>query len=79
MAAKIKVVNESDGSSLMIELESYDTVDDLLASAGEFWQKQEGMYVVRKGTRLLIRGQTAAEAGLADGDVVEIVPDPAGG
>ena len=79
MSIKVCVKNTADGSTLAMELEPQDAVEEILLSAAEYWNKAAGAYVLRRGTRLLSRQQTAAEAGLTDGDVIEIVPDPEGG
>ncbi|MDD4668762.1 MAG: hypothetical protein PHE95_02870 [Candidatus Methanomethylophilus sp.] len=76
---KVTVKNTADGSTLVMEIEPFESVEEILVSAAEYWNKGAGAYVLRRGSRLLSRQQTAAEAGLADGDAVEIVPDPEGG
>ncbi|MFA6642103.1 MAG: hypothetical protein WCQ63_01255 [Methanomethylophilus sp.] len=76
---KVTVNNTADGSTLVMEIEPFESVEEILVSAAEYWNKGAGAYVLRRGSRLLPRQQTAAEAGLADGDTVEIVPDPEGG
>jgi hypothetical protein len=62
-----------------MELDSENTVDEIIASAATFWSKDMGAYVVRKGKKVL-RGNTAlVDAGVREDDTLELIPDPEGG
>jgi N-methylhydantoinase A/oxoprolinase/acetone carboxylase beta subunit len=62
-----------------MELDSENTVDEIIESAATFWSKDMGAYVVRKGKKVL-RGNTAlVDAGVREDDTLELIPDPEGG
>lgn len=79
MTVRITVVNTLNNSSIRMELESYESVEDIIDTAAEYWGKDAGAYVLRKGPKLLNKGQTVSEINLADDDVIEMIPDPEGG
>lgn len=79
MTVRVTVVNTLNSSTIRMELESYETVEDIVDTAAEFWGKDAGAYVLRKGSRLLNRRQSVEEINLADDDVIEMIPDPEGG
>ncbi len=79
MTVRITVVNTLNNSSIRMELESYESVDDIIDTAAEYWGKDAGAYVLRKGPKLLVKGQTVDEMNLNEDDVVELIPDPEGG
>ena len=76
---RITVVNTLNNSTIRMELEPYETVADIIDNAAEFWGKDAGAYVLRKGPALLNPKQTMEELNLCDNDAVELVPDPEGG
>ena len=79
MSLRIKVRNAETGASVDMELESDNSVDEIIESAASYWEKEAGAYVLRCGKRVL-RGQiTLAESGIREGDVLELIPDPEGG
>jgi hypothetical protein len=79
MTVRITVVNTLNNSSIRMELESYESVTDIVDSAAEYWGRDAGAYVLRKGSKLLNKDQTAEEINLADDDIIEMIPDPEGG
>jgi len=79
MTVKITIVNMLNNSSIRMELEPYETVEEMVETAAEFWGKESGAYVLRKGSKLLNKGQTIEEINLRDDDIVEMIPDPEGG
>lgn len=79
MTVRITVVNTLNSSSIRMELEAHETVEDIVNTAAEYWGKDAGAYVLRKGPKLLSRGQTVAEINLFDDDIIELIPDPEGG
>ena len=76
---KITVVNTLNNSSIRMELEPYERISSIIDSVAEYWGKDPGAYVLRKGPRLLGEDQTIEEAGLCENDAVELLPDPEGG
>ncbi|NLL94777.1 MAG: hypothetical protein GX224_03345 [Thermoplasmatales archaeon] len=76
---KITVRNVADGSTIRMEVAPGDTVADIIDSAAEFWGRDAGAYVIKKGKTILDGGDSATEANLMDGDVLEMIPDPEGG
>lgn len=79
MTVRITVVNTLNNSSIRMELEPYESVEDIVDTAAEYWDKDAGAYVLRKGSKLLNRGQTVDEINLSEDDVIELIPDPEGG
>ena len=79
LAVRIKVKNAETGATVEMELESENTVDEVIESAASFWSKDMGAYVLRKGKKVLRGGSTLADAGIRGEDVLELIPDPEGG
>ncbi|MDR1955085.1 MAG: hypothetical protein LBP82_03950 [Candidatus Methanoplasma sp.] len=79
MTVRVTVVNTLNNSSIRMELESYERVEDIIDTAAEYWGKDAGAYVLRKGTKLLNKNQSIDEINLRDDDVIEMIPDPEGG
>ncbi len=79
MTIKITVVNAVEGSSIRMELDSYEKMTDIIDTAINYWGGSSDAFVLRKGTKLLIGSRTVDEMNLRDGDVIELIPDPEGG
>lgn len=79
MSLRVKVKNAESGASVDMELDSDNTVDEIIESAASFWEKEAGAYVVRRGKSVLRGGANIGAAGVRDGDVLELIPDPEGG
>jgi len=54
-------------------------MEEIIESAAAFWEKDPGAYVIRSGDRILRGSTTYAEALIAAGDEMELIPDPEGG
>ena len=76
---RIKVKNAETGATVEMELESENTIDEIIESAATFWNKDMGAYVLRKGKKVLRGGNTISEANLRADDIIELIPDPEGG
>ena len=79
MTIKITVLNIVTIDSLMVELEPYERMADVIEIATRYWNEDSEAFVLKKGTKLLPGSRTAEEVNLRDGDTVEIIPDPEGG
>jgi len=79
MTVKVTVVNTLNNSSIRMELESYESVEDIIDTAAEYWGKDAGAYVLRKGSKLLNKRQSIDELNLKEDDIIEMIPDPEGG
>ena len=79
MTVRITVINTLNNSSIKMELEPYESVADIIDTAAEYWGKDAGAYVLRKGSKLLNKGQSIDEINLREDDVIEMIPDPEGG
>jgi len=79
MGIKIVVKNAVSNSSIKMELEPNEKIADVIESAAEFWKKDPGAYVMKKGKALLRGDMTVMEANLINDDVLELIPDPEGG
>lgn len=62
-----------------MELENENTIDEIIESAANFWKKDMGAYVLRKGKKVLRGGSSLSESGIRGEDVLELIPDPEGG
>ena len=79
MTVRITVVNTLNNSTIRMELEPYETVEDIVDTAAEYWSKDSGAYVLRKGSKLLNKSQTVEEINIFEDDIIEMIPDPEGG
>jgi uncharacterized ubiquitin-like protein YukD len=79
MTVKIKVKSSESGSSVDMELEGENTVNEIIDSAAGYWGMNAGAYVLRRGKNLLSGAATVADIGIVNGDIVELIPDPEGG
>ena len=79
MAVRVTVRDADTGSKVEMDLEHDNTIEETIESAASYWEKEAGAYVLRCGKKVL-RGQTTIEsAGIREGDVLELIPDPEGG
>ncbi|MBE6516575.1 MAG: hypothetical protein E7Z67_00070 [Thermoplasmata archaeon] len=79
MTIRITIKNLANGTSLRMEAEPDDSINDLIISAGEYWNLDAGAYVLKKGKKLLTGKRTVSDEGLLTDDVLEMIPDPEGG
>ena len=79
MTIAITVKNVYNGSTVRMEVDSDETIGDIIESAAEYWRKEASAYILKKGKTLLRSSTTVAEAGIMPDDVLEMVPDPEGG
>jgi hypothetical protein len=80
MTVRITVKNTAAGGATMrMDLEPYERISEIVQCAAEFWNKDAGTYVVKKGKTMLRENATVQEENLMDDDVVELIPDPEGG
>ena len=79
MTVRVTVVNTLNSSSIRMELEPYESVEDIIDTAAEYWGKDAGAYVLRKGSKLLNKKQSIEEINLREDDIIEMIPDPEGG
>ncbi|MEM2899176.1 MAG: hypothetical protein QXT63_00135 [Thermoplasmata archaeon] len=79
MTTRVTVKDADTGSRVEMDLESDNTIEEVIESAASYWEKEAGAYVLRCGKRVL-RGQiTLGECNIREGDVLELIPDPEGG
>lgn len=64
---------------MRMEVDPAERVSEIVDSAAEYWRKDPGAYVLKKGKALLRPSDTAAVANLSEGDTLELIPDPEGG
>lgn len=76
---KISVKDAETGSKIGMEVDPDNTVEEVVESAANYWNKNPGAYVVRLGKQVLGGQTTLGSTQLQDGDVVELIPDPEGG
>ena len=79
MTIRITIKNLANGTSLRMEAEPDDSINDLIISAGEYWNLDAGAYVLKKGKKLLTGKRTVSDEGLLTDDVLKMIPDPEGG
>lgn len=79
MAMRITISDVSTGYSVDIDVEPWNTVDELIESVATFWEKDLAAYCLRWGTYLL-RGETPISSmQLSEGVIFEFIQDPEGG
>jgi len=76
---RISVKDAETGSKITMDVEMDNTIEEILESAADHWNKTPGAYVVRFGKKVLGGELTVEESNLTDGDVLELIPDPEGG
>lgn len=79
MSIVITIKNVANGSTMKMEVDKDETVSDIICSAAEYWNKDPGAYVLKKGKMLLRSSLTVVDAQLVNGDMIEMIPDPEGG
>lgn len=79
MTVIITVKNVANGSTIRMETEPDERIGEIIESAAEYWKKDAGAYVLKRGKSLLSAGSTVREEGLQPNDVLELIPDPEGG
>lgn len=79
MTIEVTIKSAEHSSNLNMELEPHTTIEDVIEAAAEFWHKDAGAYVMRRGKKLLKGQSTVIDAGLKNEDVLELIPDPEGG
>lgn len=76
---KIEVRNAQNGNSTLMEVDGGTKVQEILDSAVEFWSLPNDAYLLKFGRKLLGASKAVDDCGLADNDVIELLPDPEGG
>jgi hypothetical protein len=79
MSMVITIKNVANGSTVRMEVEYTDRVGEVIESAAEYWKKDAGAYVLRKGRSLLSSSMNMRDAGVVTDDILEMIPDPEGG
>ena len=79
MTIRTTIKDTDSGNTVDMDLESDNTVEEIIESAASFWSKDPGAYVLKWGRKLLRGGISVSEAGVRDGDTLELIPDPEGG
>ncbi len=79
MTIRTTIKDADSGNTVDMDLESDNTVEEIIESAASFWSKDPGAYVLKWGSKLLRGGIQVSEAGVRDGDTLELIPDPEGG
>jgi uncharacterized ubiquitin-like protein YukD len=79
MPIRTKIKDMDSQKTVDMDLESDNTVNDIIESVSTFWTKSSGAYVLRWNDKVL-RGDTIiSEVGIKDGDILELILDPQGG
>lgn len=76
---RITVRDADTGSRIEMDLEPENTVEDVVDSAANYWNKNPGAYVLKHGKKILRGPMTVTEVGLKPGTLIELIPDPEGG
>ena len=79
MAIRTTIKDVDTGNAVDMDLESDNSVEEIIESAASFWTKDPGAYVLKWGRKLLRGNLMVSEAGIRDGDTLELIPDPEGG
>jgi len=75
----ITVKNVANGATVRMETEPEERIGEIIESAAEYWKKDPGAYVLKKGKTLLSASSTIDESGIIGNDILELIPDPEGG
>lgn len=76
---KIFVKDAETGHRITMDVEEDNTINEVIESAADYWNKEPRAYVVRLGKRILSGNATIQEVSIAEGDTLELIPDPEGG
>ena len=79
MSIRTTIKDVDTGNAVDMDLESDNSVEEIIESAASFWTKDPGAYVLKWGRKLLRGNLMVSEAGIRDGDTLELIPDPEGG
>ena len=79
MTIRTTIRDVDTGNAVDMDLESDNSVEEIIESAASFWTKDPGAYVLKWGRKLLRGNLMVSEAGIRDGDTLELIPDPEGG
>jgi len=79
MTIRTTIKDVDTGNAVDMDLESDNSVEEIIESAASFWTKDPGAYVLKWGRKLLRGNLMVSEAGIRDGDTLELIPDPEGG
>ena len=79
MTVVITVKNVANGATVRMETEPEERIGEIIESAAEYWKKDPGAYVLKKGKTLLSASSTIDESGIIGNDILELIPDPEGG
>ena len=61
-----------------MELEPGNTIEEIIESAASYWEFSPGTHSLRRGQVVLGNEATIVEAGIREGDLVELIPLPQG-
>jgi hypothetical protein len=79
MAVRITVTDPAKGMSVDVDIEPWNTVDELIESVASYWEKELAAYVLKLNAYVL-RGETPlGNIQIQEGDIFELVHDPEGG
>ena len=79
MTIRTTIKDVDTGNAVDMDLDSDNSVEEIIESAASFWTKDPGAYVLKWGRKLLRGNLMVSEAGIRDGDTLELIPDPEGG
>ncbi len=79
MTLVITVKNVANGATVRMETEPEERIGEIIESAAEYWKKDPGAYVLKRGKTLLSASSTIDESGIIGNDILELIPDPEGG
>ena len=76
---RVAVKDAETGNKINMDVESANTIEEVIEGAADYWQKDPGAYVLRYGKKVLRGAMTVGTTGIHDTDVLELIPDPEGG
>ena len=76
---QISVKDAETGNKIKLDLETDNTIEDIIETAADYWKKDPGAYVIRYGKRILHGHMSLDESEIQQYDVLELIPDPEGG
>jgi hypothetical protein len=79
MSIKAKIKDATTGNVVEMEFEPYHAVDDVIRGVTDYFNKDTGAYVLRRGKKVMRGGAKLKELKVKKEEVFELIPDPEGG
>jgi hypothetical protein len=79
MAVQVRIKDIESGNTIEMSFEPDKTIEDLIISAADYWNKRSGAYILKYRKKVLAGKLVLSELKLGTRSVLELLPDPEGG